>query len=155
MHPEDERPHPIVRIVDVSLLLAVALVVVLLVFGPRIGQSPEDQASLLRVVAAALCLVLLFLLFQVRELRRKVLVMDHVLDDVRFGAGTRRDRDAVDILIRALRTPDPEVRETAQRTLRKLCGQDLGPSPEVWEAWWKASRATFTRASAAAPAPEK
>jgi hypothetical protein len=155
VHPEDERPHPIVRIVDVSLLIGVALVVILLVFGPRIGQSPEDQSSLLRVVASGLCLVLVFLLFQVRDLRRKVLVMDYVLDDVRFGAGTRRDRDAVDILIRALRTPDAEVRETAQRTLRKLCGKDLGKDPEVWEAWWKASRSTFTRAPSAAAAPEK
>jgi len=137
-----------VRIADGMVLLAVLLAAVLVAFGPRLGQSGEDHARVLRVVVAALCVALGLLLVLVRSLRRDLLAMDELLDDVRFGAGTKRDRDAVDILVRALRAPDERAREAALRTLRKITGADHGEDAGAWEAWWRASRGTFTRASA-------
>lgn len=155
MNPDPAAPHPFVRIADAALLVTILAIAALLFYGPRLGQTPEDQARLLRVVVAALVLALGLVLIQVRALRREILVMEDLLSDVRFGAGTKRDRDAVDILVRALRVPDPHARETALRTLRKLSGMDLGDDPRAWETWWEVSRATFTRDSAAGPAPKK
>jgi hypothetical protein len=145
---DPERPSALVRVADGVVLVGVILAAVLVAFGPRLGQAEEDHARVLRVVVAVLCVALGFLLVQVRGLRREMLSMDALLDDVRFGAGTKRDRDAIDILVRALRAPDPHAREAALRTLRKLSGLDLGAEPAGWEKWWEGSRATYTRASA-------
>jgi hypothetical protein len=150
--PDPAAPHPFVRVADAAILVAIFGVSALLVFGPRLGQTPEDQDRVLRVVAAALCLLYGIVLLQVRGLRRQILVMEDLLQDVRFGAGTKRDRDAVDILVTALRAPDGRARETALRTLRKLSGVDLGPDPAAWEEWWRAARGTFTRPASAGPA---
>ena len=145
-------PNRLARVADAALIVTALTVVALLVFGPRLGHETEDQVRLLRVVAAGLSLLLVLVFIEVRALRRQVLVMEDLLSDVRFGAGTKRDRDAIDILVRALRVSDAATRETALRTLRKLAGQDLGDKSEAWEAWWKASRETFTRSSATAAA---
>ena len=55
-----------------------------------------------------------------------------------FCLGLRRDLQAADALIEALRR-DPEelVREECRRALNTLAGKDLGNRPEVWEAWRK------------------
>ena len=148
MDSDPDRPSALVRFADGMVIVGVILAAVLVAFGPRLGQSGEDHARVLRVVVAVLCVALGFLLVQVRGLRREMLSMDALLDDVRFGAGTKRDRDAVDILVRALRTPDARAREAALRTLQKLSGLELGPEPAAWEKWWEGARSSFTRASA-------
>ena len=141
--------HPIAKIADSLLLAAIFALALFLVWLPRVGLEIEQQDRILRIVAAALCLAFGIVLVQVRGLRREILVMEDLLQDVRFGAGTKRDRDAVDILVRALRTPDARAREAALRTLRKISGQDLGEDPAAWESWWNAARATFTRGGTA------
>ena len=146
MQTDPESAEKWGRAIDAMILILGLAVAGFLMFGSGVERGPAT------VVVAMLCVGLALLGAEVRALRRQVARMEDLLSDVRFGAGTKRDRDAVDILIRALRTPDPEVQETALRTLRKLCGQDLGKHPEAWETWWKVSRATFTRA---APAPQK
>jgi hypothetical protein len=52
-------------------------------------------------------------------------------------------REAIDILVRSMRSANPGVRETASAQLRNLTGQDLGPDPEAWEAWWARNRDGF------------
>jgi hypothetical protein len=148
MDSDPGRPSALVRFADGMVLVGILLAAVLVAFGPRLGQSEDDHARVLRVVVAALCVALGLVLVQVRSMRRDLWAMDALLDDVRFGAGTKRDRDAVDILVRALRAPDAHAREAALRTLRKISGVDLGDDPAKWEAWWTGSRSTFTRASA-------
>ena len=148
MESEPGRPSALVRFADGVVLVGVILAAVLVAFGPRLGQSEDDHARVLRVVVATLCLALGLLLVQVRSLRRDLLTMDALLDDVRFGVGTKRDRDAIDILVRALRAPDAHAREAALRTLKKISGVDLGDEPGEWEKWWSGARSTFTRASA-------
>ena len=55
-----------------------------------------------------------------------------------FYLGEQRDPRAVPALIAALRDDAAEdVRVSAQGALRKCCGKDLGPNPDVWEQWWK------------------
>ncbi len=111
------------------------------------GEEGADPAAgrIHRVTLALLSLVAAGLWLQLRAAQRDLRRMDELLTDVRFGSGTRRDRDAVDILVRALRAPDDRARETALRTLRKISGIDLGADPAEWEKWWSASRTTFVR----------
>jgi hypothetical protein len=128
-------------------LLVLALVAAGLAAGLSGAVDLGDEPRLLRISVAALCFLGVWLLLTVRSLRREVGLVRDLLDDVRFGSGTKRDRDAVDILVKALRAPDERARETALRTLRNLSGFDFGEDPATWEAWWRASRATFVRPS--------
>jgi hypothetical protein len=52
-------------------------------------------------------------------------------------------REAIDILVRSMRSANPGVRRTATHQLRSLTGQDL-ESPEAWEEWWRSHRAGFS-----------
>ncbi len=55
-----------------------------------------------------------------------------------FCLGDRKDPQAADALIEALRRDSEEpVREASRRALAVLAGRDLGDRPEVWEAWRK------------------
>ena len=55
-----------------------------------------------------------------------------------FCLSIRKDPEAVGALISALgKDPDEGVRAAARAGLRKRAGRDLGPNPEVWEAWLK------------------
>jgi len=52
-------------------------------------------------------------------------------------------REAIEILIRSMRSANPGVRRTASIQLRNLTGQELGESPDAWEEWWERNRAGF------------
>jgi len=52
-------------------------------------------------------------------------------------------REAIEILMRSMRSANPGVRKTASVQLRNLTGQDLGESAEAWEAWWERNREGF------------
>ena len=93
-----------------------------------LGIAVYFDAQEARLVVTVLCVFCAVLWLHSRRLERKIAHFDELLTDVRFGEGTKRDRDAVDILVRAMETNDPGVRETALKTLRKITEQDFtGP----------------------------
>jgi hypothetical protein len=52
-------------------------------------------------------------------------------------------REAIDILVKSMRSDNPGVRRTAYAQLRNLTGQELGEDAHAWEEWWGRHRATF------------
>jgi len=54
-------------------------------------------------------------------------------------------REAIEILLRSLRSDKETVRKTAAGQLRQLTGQGLGDSAEEWERWWAANKADYGR----------
>jgi hypothetical protein len=157
--PPPEEDGPSERIADWTFAGFLVLLGFFVGFGMGflgLGSDAENWSR--SFVIYILCLFAAYLVFQIRRMRRRMLAMEELLADVRFGPGTKRDREAVDILVRALRVSDAGARETALRTLRKLSGFDLGDEPGAWEVWWTASRATFVRMGPAPrpePAPKK
>jgi hypothetical protein len=111
----------------------------------RIGAAAEGEVQVLQVGACLASAVAGFLWLEIRQTRRELRRLHFLLDDVRFGAGTERDRDAVDILVRAVEGTAGPARETALRTLRKISGMEFGDDPRAWREWWTAARATFVR----------
>lgn len=73
--------------------------------------------------------------------------MAELLDGLRRIPGVAEDttqRDAIDILLRALEGKDAEARRAAHDNLVRLTGQKFAPEPEVWRAWWDANRRSWT-----------
>ncbi|MEY4674943.1 MAG: hypothetical protein RL148_2727 [Planctomycetota bacterium] len=47
-------------------------------------------------------------------------------------------REAVELLVAALDSPDPAIRATSHGHLVRVTGQDLGTAPEAWRSWLRA-----------------
>jgi hypothetical protein len=52
-------------------------------------------------------------------------------------------KEAIEILVKSMRSENASVRHTARGQLRNLTGQDLGESAEDWERWWAVNREHF------------
>ncbi|MHC4822023.1 MAG: HEAT repeat domain-containing protein [Planctomycetota bacterium] len=124
-----------------SRLLDIVIAVSILALGAAVFFESQE----IRLVVVVLCVFCAVLWLHSRRLERQLAHFDDMLTDVRFGEGTKRDRDAVDILVRAMETPDPNVRETALKTLRKITEQDFGHDADQWQKWWIVARPTFKR----------
>ena len=63
----------------------------------------------------------------------------------RAGAPPTSDtkREAVEILLKSLRSEKESVRQTAAQQLQHLTGVDHGENVMEWEAWWAANRESF------------
>ena len=150
METPPEGPGLASRLADSLVVAALVATALAVEFAGLLGASASQRETIHRVALALLCFVAAYLWILARRSARSVGRIRPLLDDVLFGPGTKRDREAVDILVEALRTPDDRARTTALRTLRKISGLDLGEDPGPWETWWSAARPTFTR-----PGPPK
>jgi hypothetical protein len=105
------------------------------------AASPLARAGL--VVAIV---VLALLVGEVSRIRSHMSALIQALRAASGGAsaaGVRDDRGAVDVLVRALSSDDPDVRIKAHRNLVRITGQQMTMDPERWQAWWKDARDGF------------
>ncbi|MFG0317259.1 MAG: hypothetical protein ACF8XB_08305, partial [Planctomycetota bacterium JB042] len=69
-------------------------------------------------------------------------LMEEVLK-VFYGPNFRRDRQAIDILVKAMESDNPSVRRSSAEHLKRLTGQDHGEDAAAWAGWWGAARAGY------------
>ena len=121
-------------------------VLVLLVFEPWLpGIAWLRQQFGADVVLRGCAVVLAFyVLLLWSETSRLHIVLTGVLQAFRdFGGGgkskpeksSKTRLEAARLLIAALGSDDPSVRETARHNLAKIAGSDLGADPAAWQAW--------------------
>jgi hypothetical protein len=119
----------------------------------RGDEDPSAREQFLRVAVAVLSFWSAALWLALQRMRHDMDRLEDLLEDVRMGAGVKRDRDAVDILVKALRTPDAGTAGKALANLRRISGLDLGEDPSEWEEWWRNARGTFVRLRPRSDAP--
>lgn len=152
--PDDERPHRPRRSAWRWFLVLLGAVFLFLAFSRSFHAWVDRQLGLSRVFAlgmAVLFFYVAFLGFDIGRLRERLLDLAEQILRVFYGPNFRRERQAVDILVRALRSDDPGVRATSLSHLKRLTGQDLGDNAEAWDEWWQAHRATFRAATTETP----
>ena len=150
-----EVENPLARAADWIVAGGLALSGLLVgIGGPLLGLEGEDHRRVLETVVAVACIVVAWLAFRVRRMGRGLRAVEELMADVRFGPGTKRVREAVDILVQALRVSDEGARTTALRPLKKISGLDLGGDAATWEEWWRVARSTFVRPGPQ-PGPKK
>ena len=59
------------------------------------------------------------------------------------GGAAPDPRAAVDILLQALASDDPETRQKAHQHLIRLTGKQLPAESALWERWWQENRENF------------
>jgi hypothetical protein len=117
----------------------------LLAFAIYVAVSPSafpEATTLARAGIVALSFAAVFVLLEVDRLGRQLRALT-VLTANALGAVPRDDRAAVDVLIRALGSDDPGVREKAHRNLVRLTGESLPADAEAWRSWWATAREGF------------
>ena len=53
--------------------------------------------------------------------------------------------EAIEILMRSLKSGEEKVRRTAAAQLHSLTGRDFGVDLEAWEGWWSENKGEFGR----------
>jgi hypothetical protein len=53
--------------------------------------------------------------------------------------------EAIEILLKSLRSDKDSVRETAAAQLKQLTGEDHGSDPGAWEQWWAQAKKNYGR----------
>src|SRR5262245_14616868 len=117
----------------------------------------EDAVKASMVGRATIVTLLVVCSFLVGEVNRMRAHMRALIQLLRGGiaaaSGSERDdRAAVDVLVRALSSPDADVREKAHRNLLRITGQGFGPDAQAWAKWWQGARETFPKRRDAPPA---
>ena len=98
-------------------------------------------------LAAAFSLLAAYSL-QKHALRVRVAELMEGLNQLLYGKDYTRDRQAIELLVRALEGADAHARETAHRHLVRLTGLPFAPDAFVWRAWWSANEKTWTSRAA-------
>jgi hypothetical protein len=121
----------------------------LLGLGAYVGLSEDaiEASPFGRAAIVALFVAIAFLYGEVNRNRAHMRALIQLLKGgvAAANASERDDRAAVDVLVRALSSTDPGVREKAHRNLLRITGQGFGPDPAAWTKWWEAARETFPR----------
>ncbi len=128
------------------ILVIAGLVLVVGALVPSAMRWLDEQFGMTRLLAIAVGVLCWFAAWLSRELfalRARFLdLMEDVLK-IFYGPNFRRDREAVDILVRAMNSPQTDVKKTAREHLVRLTGADQGDDAARWESWWTEKRATF------------
>jgi len=134
------------RDVSFYLLLAFGLVLVVTPFVSLLEDALERWVGVRRLLILVLGFSLFYLAFLIHDLagvrQRNLVIMETLLAVMRGGI-PRKDVEAVDILVAALRGRSENSRAAALRELKRLTGQDLGADPSAWEGWWEKNRENY------------
>lgn len=145
-----------------SRLTAVALVFagILFLFRPdalgwgALSRWAGGDVNLIAAGVGCGFLVLAALSLEKHQIRVRTAELVEGLNQLLYGKDYARDREAIELLVRALEGADPDARATAHRHLVRLTSQNFAADPRVWRAWWAANERTWAaRADAPGAAP--
>ncbi|MCG3134417.1 MAG: hypothetical protein HMLKMBBP_01723 [Planctomycetes bacterium] len=88
--------------------------------------------------------------FEKNQMRVQQAELLETMHQLLYGKDYRRDREAIEILMRSLEGGDDASKRIAVEHLRRLTGQNFAADPGVWKAWWEGSRRSWSKGDAAA-----
>lgn len=142
----DAEEHHVRRSAVAPVLVLLGAVLLLAGFATPVMVFIDGQFGFERVVAAALGFLFLYVAFAARELARlrgRLLdLMEEVLK-IFYGPNFRQEREAIDILVRAMASENDDVRRSSREHLVRLTGHDLGHEASAWSNWWSEHRSHF------------
>lgn len=147
----------------VTSRLTVALLVgaaVLFAFRAKVlGWGALSEAvggeTALLAFGLGVCFALLAALsWEKNQLRVRCAELLEGLNQLLYGRDYASQREAIEILLRALEGRDEAARATAHQHLVRLTGQNFAADASVWRAWWSAHEKTWASRRGGAAAPD-
>jgi hypothetical protein len=145
------------RLVVVLLVLAGAFFILRpdwLGYG-ALARALGGEASLQGVGIGIAFVLLAAQSWERTQLKTRMAELMEALHQLLYGKDYRRDREAIEILLAALESKDPENAKTAHAHLVRLTGQQFAQDPAVWRSWWEANKKAFSRAKSGADVPAR
>jgi hypothetical protein len=154
------RERILARVSTACLYLVGAYLIVAPIAVPNLSGWSSAVESVGEVAILRVAVGFLFLYFATltREKYKLKFIVEDVLEALNtflYGKDYRRHREAVEILLRSLATPDSRVRERAVEALQKITGQRFGDDAAAWRKWWEINQRTFRARVADAASPEE
>jgi len=105
-----------------------------------------ERFGLDRIVGFVVGFQFLYIAFLTRDrfrLQRLTAATFEALQKLIYGPDYRKQREAVDLLVRAVGTKNEAARRVAVEKLEELTGQSFGEDRGAWQRWWEANRSRF------------
>jgi hypothetical protein len=131
-----------------SLILAVAMIgvaVYLLIVPPAGFEENVVHRVALPFVFVAGALGVLENLRTRTHMGQLVGALRQIMGRTGTPASPAVKAEAVEILLKSLKSDKDTVRKTAATQLSNLTGQDFGEDAEAWESWWSSHKERFLK----------
>ena len=152
---DDERPHRS-RVSIAPFLTGIGFLLLASGFSSAAYEFADEQFGIGRVLATASGFLFLYVAWLARgqaRLRERLLDLMEEILKLFYGPNFRRDRQAIDILVRAMDSDNADVRRSSVEHLRRLTGQEFGDDRDAWVGWWSEARARFRAPGHVPPGP--
>ena len=153
----DERPHR-AKVSIGPFLTVLGLLFLACAFSSEAYTFADEQFGIGRVLAAASGFLFLYVAWLARgqaRLRERLLDLMEEMLKLFYGPNFRRDRQAIDILVKAMESDNEDVRKSSVEHLRRLTGQEFGDDRGAWDQWWSDARGGFRTPSHRPPGPSE
>jgi hypothetical protein len=120
-----------------------------------LAKALGGETRLVAVAAGIAFFLLAAQSWEKHQLHVQAAETTEALHQLLYGKDYKRDREAIEILLTALETGNPDNAKSAHEHLKRLTGQNFAQDPAVWRAWWEANKRSFERARSAPEAPSK
>lgn len=128
------------------VLLALGGLVLAEPWLPESLRTLLGPGGVIRLVVAVLCVYVVLLIAERERMVRDFKEVLRAFREFHGNPGTpaagaqaqptdAQKREALEILVTALSSPDRSVRDKAHAHLQRLTGQALPPDPAAWQAW--------------------
>jgi hypothetical protein len=144
MRGDTERDRATSKITSVALTLFGLYLILIPILAPSAGWNGlVERFGETRILTLLVGFLFLYFAAISRENHRLRLVTGEILEGLNraiHGAGSQSNREAVGVLIEALKSPNERVRSLSLRQLRRVTGADPGDDYESWREWWRENR---------------
>ncbi len=144
MRGDTERDRATSKITAVALTLFGLYLILVPILVPAAGwRSLVERFGETRILTVLVGFLFLYFAAISRENHRLRLVTGEILEGLNraiHGAGAQSSREAVSVLIEALKSENERVRTISLRQLRRVTGADPGDDYDSWRAWWREHR---------------
>ena len=134
--------------------LFLAVVGLLFLFRPDwlgwswLAEKVGGETALVSIGVGCAFLLIASLSIEKDQLRVHAAEMMESLHTLLFGKSYKKDREAIEILLKSLETGDSSASDSAYAHLKRLTGQNFAKDPQVWRSWWNAHQKTWSRSAA-------
>lgn len=128
------------------VLTVLGLLLLVVGFSSSALDLIDREFGFRRVLAAALGFLFLYVAWLAREqarVRERLLDLMEEILKIFYGPNFRRDRQAIDILVKAMESENADVRRSSAEHLTRLTGQEYGEDGGAWATWWESARSGY------------
>jgi len=138
-----------IRVLSAPFLVVLGLVFISAAVFKSWQEWIENWIGSLNFIFLGLGFLFFYMAVLVAEknlMRKRFIGLLEEIQGYFLGPDFKQVCGAIDILIRTLESGEEKAIQLASNQLQKMTGEDFGPHPAQWKAWWAENRIRFLMA---------